>query len=155
MHDISIPIPDLCPVIARMLCPIIKDPVFDLQSPFFRNRLILSTSGASSSIFKSPLANPISVPCPVCDAASAPLTSKSTIAFFTGASRDCRIMEAIRAAPATWELEGPRITGPSTSLKILQGRFFHGFSSFLYQSFHVFIHHFCSCFCERKRERPT
>ena len=53
-----------------------------------------------------------------------------------------RIMEAIRAAPATWELEGPRITGPSTSLKILQGSFSMVCPPFCINHSMFFIHHF-------------
>jgi hypothetical protein len=59
-----------------------------------------------------------------------------------GQSLDCRIMEAIRAAPATWELEGPRITGPSTSLKILQGSFSMICPPFCINHSMFFIHHF-------------
>jgi len=51
-------------------------------------------------------------------------------------------MEAIRAAPATWELEGPRITGPSTSLKILQGSFSMVSPPFYINHSMFFIHHF-------------
>ena len=31
-------------------------------------------------------------------------------------------MRAIRTEAAEWELDGPRITGPTTSLKMLGGR---------------------------------
>jgi len=38
-------------------------------------------------------------------------------------SRDCLTIAAIRDAPATWELDGPLITGPITSLNMLDGSF--------------------------------
>ena len=77
---------------------------------------------------RNPQTSPKSVPCPSWTTASEPFTSKSTTARAGVAPSDMRTISAMRAEAAVCELDGPRITGPITSLKMLAGVLFIVFS---------------------------
>jgi hypothetical protein len=77
----------------------------------------------------------MSVPCSRKLGAQAPSVSNSINAFLSGSLKISRQVLAILHEAAVCELEGPRITGPMTSLKI-PGSFF---IYFLYEFFVRFI----------------
>jgi len=75
------------------------------------------------SIPNKPPLIPITVPCSSKFEAHAPSLSNSMTAFLSGSFKIFRQVLAIRQEAAVCELDGPRITGPITSLKI-PGSFF-------------------------------
>ena len=54
-----------------------------------------------------------------CVVGSEPLRSNSTSTSSNSPSIRSRASRPMRSAAAQWELDGPRITGPMTSLKML------------------------------------
>ena len=67
----------------------------------------------------SPPVKPKLDPCPSQVLGYEPCESYTTTAFLISFPQSSLVSLPIRAQPAEWELDGPAITGPITSLKIL------------------------------------
>jgi hypothetical protein len=67
----------------------------------------------------NPQINPIAEPCPSYVVARDPFRSNSTSTFPFPGGHICLMISPIRWEAAVWELDGPLISGPITSLKIL------------------------------------